>query len=180
MNIFVLDLDPRTSAMMMCDSHVVKMTLESTQMIATMLRLMGYDDDDLLAMGLVTKAGTPYKSTHQNHPCVRWLMECGANRFWFVQHAVWLAREYSVRYHKHHACHQPIDDAVAFMLKHKLFGNPTNKSDMTPFAQAMPDQYKQEDAVQAYRDYYNNEKAGFAKWTVRSPPDWWQDMEVIA
>ena len=46
MNIFVLDLDPRTSAMMMCDSHVVKMTLESTQMIATMLRLMGYDDDD--------------------------------------------------------------------------------------------------------------------------------------
>jgi hypothetical protein len=180
MNIFVLDLDPRTSAMMMCDSHVVKMTLESTQMIATMLRLMGYDDDDLLAMGLVTKAGTPYKSTHQNHPCVRWLMECGANRFWFVQHAVWLAREYSVRYHKHHACHQPIDDAVAFMLKHKLFGNPKDKSDMTPFAQAMPDQYKQEDAVEAYRDYYNNEKAGFAKWTVRSPPVWFNVMEALA
>ena len=180
MNIFVLDLDPRTSAMMMCDSHVVKMTLESTQMIATMLRLMDYDDDDLLAMGLVTKAGTPYKSTHQNHPCVRWLMECGANRFWFIQHAFNLANEYFIRYGKHHACSIPIKGATNFMLKHKLFGNPEGRFERTPFVQAMPDQYKQEDAVQAYRDYYNNEKAGFAKWTVRSPPDWFNGMEALA
>ena len=179
MNIFVLDLDPRVSARMMCDSHVVKMTLESCQMLATILRESGATDDDLLDANIITKSGTPYKSTHKNHPCVRWLMECGANRFWFAQHASWLAREYCVRYHKHHACHAPIDNAVNLMLKKKMFGDASKRFDKTPFAQAMPDEYKQEDAVQAYRDYYINEKAGICKWTVRSPPEWWP-LEISA
>jgi len=146
-------------------------------MLATILRESGATDDDLSNAGVITKSGTPYKSTHKNHPCVRWLMECGANRHWFAQHAQWLAREYCIRYHKHHACQIPIDNAVKLMLKKKMVVR-FDPFDRTPFAQAMPDEYKQEDAVQAYRDYYVNEKADICKWTVRSPPDWWP-LEVL-
>ena len=45
---------------------------------------------------------------------------------------------------------------------------------MTDFAQAMPDEYKDEDAVTAYRTYYINDKQRFAKWEKGVPtPDWW-------
>ena len=43
---------------------------------------------------------------------------------------------------------------------------------MTNFVQAMPEQYKQTDPVEAYRKYYLGEKASFAKWTKRKAPDW--------
>lgn len=46
---------------------------------------------------------------------------------------------------------------------------------MTPFAQAMPEQYKNKDAVTAYRNYYLGEKKRFAKWTKRKPPAWWKE-----
>ncbi len=38
--------------------------------------------------------------------------------------------------------------------------------------QCMPDQYKCDDSVQAYRNYYMGEKAGFAKWKGREVPTW--------
>ena len=44
---------------------------------------------------------------------------------------------------------------------------------LTPFAQAMPDEYKDPDPVQAYRAYYMGEKAGFAKWNKRNTPEWY-------
>jgi hypothetical protein len=43
---------------------------------------------------------------------------------------------------------------------------------LTPFAQAMPDQYKHEDAVMAYRQYYLAEKSKIAKWKHGNAPDW--------
>ena len=50
----------------------------------------------------------------------------------------------------------------------------------TPFAQAMPDEYKQEDAVEAYRAYYMGDKAAFAKWEwpTAQTPYWWKNSEV--
>jgi hypothetical protein len=45
---------------------------------------------------------------------------------------------------------------------------------LTPFAQAMPDQYKDADAVKAYRAYYIGEKKAFAKWKAGNTPQWWK------
>jgi hypothetical protein len=42
----------------------------------------------------------------------------------------------------------------------------------TDFAQAMPEQYKNSDAVTAYRAYYLGEKARFAKWKLGNIPEW--------
>jgi hypothetical protein len=46
------------------------------------------------------------------------------------------------------------------------------KGKLTNFVQAMPEQYKNENAVVAYREYYLNEKARFAKWAYSETPDW--------
>ena len=65
MNIFVLDRDPIKSAEMMCDAHVVKMIVESCQLLSTDDRIRGMNSDvDIL-----------YKATHENHPCRRCLSE---------------------------------------------------------------------------------------------------------
>ena len=36
----------------------------------------------------------------------------------------------------------------------------------------MPDEYKMDDAVMAYRNYYNNAKSHLLKYTDREIPDW--------
>ena len=51
MNIFYLDPDPVAAAQMQCDKHVVKMALETAQILSTVL-------------------GGPYKPTHAKHPSV--------------------------------------------------------------------------------------------------------------
>ena len=41
--------------------------------------------------------------------------------------------------------------------------------------QCMPEEYKvTNDPITAYRSYYIGEKNGFAKWTKREVPEWFQ------
>ena len=56
MNIFILDEDPLLAAQAQCDKHVVKMVLESAQMLSTTHRIMGEDHEVF------------YKTVHKNHP----------------------------------------------------------------------------------------------------------------
>jgi len=44
----------------------------------------------------------------------------------------------------------------------------------TPYALAMPDEYRSNDAIDSYRRYYTMDKARFAKWEKgREAPYWW-------
>jgi len=38
----------------------------------------------------------------------------------------------------------------------------------------MPDEYKDQSSIQAYRKYYLGDKAYMAKWTKRDAPYWWK------
>lgn len=162
MNIFVLDTDPKLAARAHCDKHVVKMVLESAQLLSTAHHIAGSTID----------LGSIYKPTHIEHPCAKWCRENAANYKWLYNLYHELAREYTHRYCKIHKAAtitpflQSVPDGV-------LRRNPTSSSSLTPFVQCMPDEYKHEDAVTAYRDYYVGEKASFAKWTNREPPYWW-------
>lgn len=149
MNIFVLDTDPATAAQMHLDKHVVKMPLETAQMLCTINA--GYD------------IPVPYKPTHKNHPCTVWANSSKANYQWLVELGLSLCKEYTYRYKKVHAC-QKIIEALRVC--------PTNIPDgsLTKFAQAMPDDCKQDDAQQAYQAYYKQHKNHIAKWTGRSVP----------
>ena len=58
MNIFVLDQNIEKCAKYHCDKHVIKMILESAQMLSSVVRIQGFD--------------IGYKLTHKNHPCSIW------------------------------------------------------------------------------------------------------------
>ena len=65
MNIFYLDRNPVVAAQMMCDKHVVKMILESAQILSTAHRVLDGDEHaDNVGM---------YKMTHKNHPSTIWV-----------------------------------------------------------------------------------------------------------
>jgi len=188
MNIFVLHLWPMLAARFMCNIHVVKMTLEYMQMLATCLYLLGYTAEDLKNAGIVNKSGNAYSKTHQHHPCVKWLMESGANRLWLCELALESAKEYERRRGRVHACFMPITRACHFMIVNDL----VESGEPTLFAQAMPDEYKVDtgnldDAVKAYRAFYIAEKSNLkgkpSEWSSITdytihPPNWY--MEALA
>jgi len=168
MNIFVLDTDPTTAAQMHCDKHVPKMCVEAAQMMAASLRRHGATDQQMP----LTKSGTPYKATHQNHPCTVWAGDSQENWMWLAHHAMQLCEEYYKRFNKMHACTDPIYHMIGMQ---KIIPN----TGFTPFAQAMPDEYRNDDAVVAYQAYYHSKQ--FAKWEKGTPaPDWWRGVEVMA
>lgn len=155
MNIFFLSNDPILAAMAQCDQHVVKMVLESAQLMSTTYREFGHD--------------APYHSTHRNHPCAVWLRESRDHYTWFANHAMALAREYTVRYGKHHKSEEVI---------RALYSPPDEMKDTgwRDPPQCVPEQHKRDDTVAAYRAYYQDDKARFARWATgsRTPPEWWK------
>ncbi len=154
MNIFILDKDIKQCAQYHCDQHVVKMILESVQLLCTALNKKGFV--------------TPYKSTHMKHPSVLWVEESYDNFIWLRDLTVALNDEYKYRYNKQHD-----HKSMAVLPKIEQYTFPA--IGLTPFPQAMPDIYKVEgNAVEAYRQFYCGDKAKFAKWTKRAVPDWFE------
>ena len=173
MNIFIHDTNPVLAAPMHCDKHVPKMCVEAAQMMASALRRHGATDEQMP----LTKSGTPYKGGYAHHPCTVWAGDCEGNFNWLAHHAVALCEEYSMRFGKRHACHDPFIDMSA--LEMTLNPNRVEPMPLTPFAQAMPDEYRNDDAVVAYQAYYHSKQ--FAKWEKGTPaPDWWRGVEVTA
>lgn len=92
MNIFVTDLDPRMSARNLDDKRVIKMCLESAQMLSTTMSVLGIKG--------------PYLPTHVNHPCTVWVRQNRSNYIWLLSHFIALCTEYKERYRKTHKCEQ--------------------------------------------------------------------------
>ncbi len=158
MNIFVLDIDPKIAAQSLCDKHVPKMIVESAQMLCTVFHLQNIH--------------APYKKTHVNHPCNIWIREAINNYNWLLTHAYEICNEYTFRYGKIHKSQTIIKwcDMNKDLLKFPAIGP-------TDFVQAMPFQYKTNDTINSYRNYYLNDKSRFAKWNKgRNPPSWWKPL----
>ena len=159
MNIFVLDRDVDVAAQWHVDRHVVKMPLETAQMLCTAHRELDGDE-------YADKVGL-YKKAYINHPCSIWARETSKNYYWLLRHFLALGDEYSFRYDKEHKS----VDSLYILLSQLPQNIPLNA--MTPVAQAMPDEYKDEDPVKAYRNYCIAEKT-YAKWEKgREKPEWW-------
>lgn len=160
MNIFVLDENPMLAARYHCDRHVVKMILESVQLISTAYRFYGID--------------VGYKSTHTNHPCARWVRESVENYYWLVNLLTELHSEWLIRFkHPKTKLHKSWELFLLEIVPREIdFLNKLPKIACTSFVQAMPGQYKHRDVVQAYRDYYIGEKAYMATWK-KEQPYWW-------
>ena len=167
MNIFYFDECPVKSAQAQPDKMLVKMPLETAQMLCTAHRVLDGDD--------YADANGLYKEAYKNHPCTIWARESWDNYQWLYKHFIALGDEYKYRYGREHAS--------ITKLKIPLLKVPDNIVDkkMTSVAQAMPEEYKDENPITAYRNYCINEKH-YAKWERgRDKPSWWhtQHKEVV-
>ena len=122
MNIFALDICPVKSAELQHDKHVVKMILESAQMLCT-----AYHEHNI--------ENVPYKKTHHNHPCSVWVRKDMYNFYWLVDHALALCQEYKYRYKKIHKYKNKNSIVLAYRnyyISTKLNNNPKWTNRQTP------------------------------------------------
>jgi hypothetical protein len=166
MNLFILSLIQKEIAKYMMDKHVSKILLEAVQMLCSAKRTLNPDDPANEQL---------YKLAHKNHPVTIWCRTSKANFIWTLDLIEELHNEWRYRYghpatklHKSYIMaqylktHMPSDESFA-------------QEGLTSFALAMPEQYKNADPVQSYRNYYmSEEKQRIATWKKgRGKPDWY-------
>ena len=157
MNIFVTDPCPIQSARNLPDKHIVKMPLETCQMLAII-----YSDWYYGVGKLYKKDGTPYatkRGAFRNHPCTQWAAENQYNLAWLIRHGYALCHEYQARYDKVHTCFDVISQAEriyhrSFDIISLSYASRLVKS----FTRAMPEDIKFDttiDTITAYKRYLN-------------------------
>jgi hypothetical protein len=178
MNIFVLSRCPVEAAQMQCNKHVVKMIVESAQMLSTSHRML----DGKLYKGL-SKSGKRmvkkwklshnddivYNAVHVGHPCTVWTMKSIENYKWHYEHFEALCKEYTLRYGKIHASWTKLGQILSVPPKN------IPQIGLTKFALAMNDQPQCmfDDPVKAYKAFYQTKQDRFKmEWTVRDVPSW--------
>jgi hypothetical protein len=149
MNIFALDKNPKIASLYHVDRHIVKMPLETAQMLCTTINLSGGE--------------ARYKTCFVNHPCTKWARESIENYFWLCELGIYLCEEYQHRYSKQHKCEIVIYECLASAPKLESKG-------LTNHALAMPEDCKTNDFVGSYINYYNKYKTHLFSWSKRDKP----------
>jgi hypothetical protein len=185
MNIFILNNDPVLAAQEQCDKHVVKMIVESGQMLSTAHRMIdGTVERRPSKSGKTTvnyyklddeREDIMYKAVHFNHPCSVWTRESCCNYSWHYEHFIALCEEYTYRYGKVHSTETKLRDILKQIPK-----NINRAGGRTPFKLAM--QSNPEclvptlggiDAVATYQNFYKTKQKRFKMdWTKRQIPEW--------
>jgi len=178
----------------MMDKHIAKIILEAVQMLCTTQRLLtsaatGIKECECECDPCV------YKIAHKNHPVTIWCRASQANFIWTLDLIDAMHTEWKYRYgHPAHKQHKSY--SVAQYLRRNVppaeaFERIHVAGIMTPFALAMPDEYKIRasdpayrtgtshgadiyDAVASYRSYYlSAPKRRIAKWGKRRDMPLW-------
>ena len=156
MNIFVTDPCPIQSARNLPDKHIVKMPLETCQMLSII-----YSDWYYGVGKLYKQDGTPYRTAHgafRKHPCTQWAAADQYNLAWLIEHGLALCFEYTARYNKVHTCQDVIYQAES--IYHKCFTQDITDAAtyVRDFTRAMPEYLKFDttiDTITAYKRYLN-------------------------
>lgn len=187
MNLFTVDEDPRQAAIALGDKHIVKMLLETTQMLSNkvydglgitswrqvqeknlqdevLTRFIGFPRRDENGNSL------PYRPAHWNHPVSQWVRLTRKNWLWTWKHAIALSDEYTYRFGKIHGC-----EKILIWLYDKFIRNQFifSVGGLTEFKMCFEDQYKKYDSpILNHRENYKFGKAHLHRWTRRKPPQW--------
>lgn len=179
MNIFYLDKDPRQCAEWMVDKHVVKMIVETAQLLSTAHRII----DGMEVQLVLEKDGKRrkksvwvlddarndifYNATHRNHPSAVWVRQAVENYNWCVDHLFALGDEYTHRYGKQHATIRKLGYEIQ-SPPHGL-----RDWDWTQPPSAMGAEFIiSDDPIVNYRNYYKHGKTNLHSWKKRSVPEW--------
>ena len=184
MNIFILHWRQRKAARWHVDSHVVKMLLETCQLLYTAHWVLFYpvlmkcksaialsktqkvlEVPEYMWSAPYSKSGEiGYRPCHVWHPCQKWARECSGNYIWLAKLGMELAMEYTFRFKKEHSCEKHIT---------WLYDNIPLDIIMSPrngFPIAMANEFKiSNDPIICYRNYYKSKKI---KYTGRRIPHW--------
>ena len=178
MNIFILDTDPALCAKYHCNKHLVKMITEHNQILGSIAYFArGVNKKSEITSAFIEKTFKgfprkvngnilPYGIGYKNHPCTRWAAMSISNYQWLCTLNLYMCKEYTKRYGRKHAGEDITNWYANNQPKLPTLG-------LTTFAQAMPEDCKNDNTVEAYRTYYIKHKAGFAKWPADSLPNWW-------
>ena len=174
MNIFVVDECPVLSAAALPDKHVVKMPLETCQMVSVIFSKWYYDWGNI-----PKKDGTPYntkKGAFRNHPCTQWAAESYENLAWLILHGYALCTEYWHRYGKVHSCFNSLQAAEVIFLDNSQESIEIYKN-VKSFTRAMPDEYKLDTSIDTFTAYkmYIASKPWVSNNYLRMPqrkPEW--------
>jgi hypothetical protein len=151
MNIFYVDRDPVIAAQQLVDKHVVKMPLETAQLLCS-----------AFPQGIA-----PYRRTHYNHPSAIWTRKSKANYLWLIDHGIALCNEYTKRYNREHK-----SNIVILWCRDNIDALEWGEDFFTDPPECMPDECKTGNSVQSYREYYRKHKSYIYRWTNRERPEW--------
>ena len=158
MNIFFLSFNSKQAAEYHCDKHVVKMILETAQLLYS----AHWNEKRLIL------PQNAYKKAHVNHPCSIWTRESLSNYKWLADLGYWLCQEYRFRYK------DKTHKTEAHLIWLRANPPPTLVDiGVTEIRLAMPLEYKHPNPVESYRTYYRENKLklrGIVKYTRRPPP----------
>lgn len=159
MNIFYLSKRPKICALLHCDAHVVKMILETAQILYSCHYMNNGRPPK-------TSALEPYRLTHKNHPSSVWARSAAAHYNWLCDLGLALCARYKEMYKRSHKTQPHIEllAEVGFpgidtfdmrpppaITKYATKGLPPNINWM---ALAMPQEYVTNNAKTSYLQYY--------------------------
>ena len=168
MNIFVTDPDPVQCAKALPDKHIVKMPLETCQMLSIVCsEKWGHGYGEIHRLD-----GQPYKTekgAFRNHPCTVWANECLANTWWLLSHGFEMCKEYTHRYGKTHSCEKTLLEAGNII--------PFTLDKPKSFVFAGPDEFKHDKSIDLFTKYQKYIASKPWTWNnyLRDPsrrPDW--------
>lgn len=150
MNVFALDYSPAMAARYHCNKHVVKMIVETAQMLSTINRSLGINEG--------------YLPTHAHHPCV---LQTASNRttyMWVRTLGFELCKEYTRRYGKVHKTQAVLESLSIPVLP---------DGDTLNLPKCMPEIYHRQDLVDSYRAYYRGKQFMMSMaWPDGEVPEW--------
>ncbi len=160
MNIFAIEgegdnINWERSAQSQDNYRVVKMILESCQMLCTTLN------------ELHGEQVTPYRSTHKHHPSTKWVGQSSANFESLVVHTLAMLEEYSLRFGKTHKCLGVLEKCLD-LYDPSMF--PSAKPTRLPLA--MPPEFQTDNIVESYRKFYSSKPR--MRYPEGKVPDWFK------
>ena len=181
MNLFVLDNNPTKAAQLQCDKHVVKMIVESAQMLSTAHRMLDGTETRRPSKSGKTmskywvlpddREAVMYKAVHMHHPCTVWTVQNLSNYEWHYDHFVALCDEYRYRYGKVHAT----DTLLRYYLRWPPSKIPLGQLTKHPLAMKSNPECMFDDVVKSYRAFYQTKQDRFKMaWTKREVPAWFE------
>lgn len=143
------------------DAHVVKMVLETTQLLCACYHIRSPSLAESLAEDWL------YRKTHLRHPVTVWVASSKAHFEFALTYAFDLAKEYTLRYGRTHKCVNVLRKIretgwpdlqrgtnVPEVTTHTRIARKGLVEGVTWFPLAMPPEFHTDDAKESYKAYY--------------------------